>query len=261
MLNMSFNHLPSFSSIEPLNNITIHSILATYCSTVQTPLQLICTVVAPLRTFAALPHYYTKTTHYSKMAESSTEQSSAIPTTKEYYMGLALAAASKALENSEIPVGCVFVNPTTKKVIAVGSNKTNETRNGTRHAEMVAIDSALAKGISFKEFQGAELFVTCEPCIMCAAAISKMGISRVVFGCHNDRFGGNGSILNVHSDDCLAEGNTYTVEAGLMRDEAIEVFQNFYTTENRRGTLCLKGILGIQDIQGILVSQGITKLV
>jgi tRNA(Arg) A34 adenosine deaminase TadA len=58
------------------------------------------------------------------------------------------------------------------------------------------VKSDKSKGI----LSNCDLYVTCEPCIMCAAALSKLGIRKVYFGCHNDRFGGNGSILSVHSD-------------------------------------------------------------
>jgi tRNA-specific adenosine deaminase 2 len=68
---------------------------------------------------------------------------------------------------------------------------------------------------------------------MCAAAIAKMKIKRVFFGCGNDRFGGNGSILSVHSDP-NSVSHKYRVRSGLLKDEAVEVFQRFYETENRR---------------------------
>eukprot|EP00611_Tribonema_gayanum_P023921 TRINITY_DN5135_c0_g1_i2.p1 TRINITY_DN5135_c0_g1~~TRINITY_DN5135_c0_g1_i2.p1 ORF type:complete len:217 (-),score=26.78 TRINITY_DN5135_c0_g1_i2:2317-2871(-) len=126
------------------------------------------------------------------------------------HMAMALELAEAALQAGEVPVGCVIVQPggedahtspdrgaaaLSDEVVAVGHNETNMTCNATRHAELVAIDRALAEG---RSVTGCELFVTCEPCIMCAAALSQMGIGRVYFGCHNDRFGGCGSIVSVH---------------------------------------------------------------
>ena len=199
-----------------------------------------------------------------------------------YFMREALTMSQAALENGEIPVGCVIVESRAdgRVIIAAGSNQTNESRNGTRHAEIVAVESLYAAetsssvlsrstGHSKGMLSNCDLYVTCEPCIMCAAALSKLGIRKVYFGCHNDRFGGNGSILSVHSDayninsaeqiiisnsaeldsvDAVSNRvkdtyqspvssnsyHKYDVQAGLLRDEAIELFQHFYTSENRR---------------------------
>lgn len=148
-------------------------------------------------------------------------------------MDLALQQAEIALTSSEVPVGCVFVD-SEGEVIAAGHNETNMALNGTRHAELVAFNRAVyEKGISPERFIGSILYVTCEPCIMCAAALSKLKIKEVYFGCCNDRFGGNGSILSVHNDVSLV-GDKYEIHAGLRKDEAIAVFQRFYESENRR---------------------------
>ena len=151
------------------------------------------------------------------------------------WMKQALACGESALKRSEIPVGCVFVTADGMSILAQGSNMTNVTRNGTTHAEMNAINEAIANGVESSKFRNAELYVTCEPCIMCAAALSRLGVRRVVFGCANERFGGNGSILNVHKDaETLADYHAYEVESGVMGEEAIAMFQRFYVTENKR---------------------------
>mmetsp|Transcript_23231 Transcript_23231/g.39354 ORF Transcript_23231/g.39354 Transcript_23231/m.39354 type:complete len:106 (-) Transcript_23231:649-966(-) len=72
----------------------------------------------------------------------------------------------------------------------------------------------------------------CQPCIMCAGALSALGVRRVFFGCHNDRFGGNGSVLDIHKHS--SSHHTYVVAPGLMRDEAISLFRKFYDGENER---------------------------
>jgi tRNA-specific adenosine deaminase 2 len=161
---------------------------------------------------------------------------------ENYLMHEALSEAQAALEGNEVPVGCVFVDRSGQRIIARGANKTNASRNGTQHAEVVAISEAIAKGIAPSEFRDSQLFVTCEPCIMCAAALTKMGVRRVVFGCHNDRFGGNGSILSLQlapycrlSGKGGKAGRPYDVKSGVLLSQAVEVFQRFYTTENRRG--------------------------
>lgn len=155
-------------------------------------------------------------------------------TEKMVFMRAALEQAELALKGGEIPVGCVFVNEEDGSIVAAGHNATNETRNGTRHAELVAMDKLLfSAGKDAGVLSKCSLYVSCEPCIMCAAAISKVGIRKVYFGCHNDRFGGNGSILPIHSDKELSS-HQYEVVSGLMKDEAIELFQRFYESENRR---------------------------
>ena len=71
-------------------------------------------------------------------------------------------------------------------------------KQSTRHAELVVIDRIIAKG-QLELLKNCDLFVTCEPCIMCAAALRILGIKRVFYGCSNPRFGGNGSVESVHS--------------------------------------------------------------
>lgn len=163
------------------------------------------------------------------------------------FMALALEQAELSYVNGEIPVGCVFVDDVTKSVITSGHNKTNESRNGTKHAEIVAIEkyidglSSLVDGANQNDdgdssvaiLRNSSLYVTCEPCIMCAALLGKIGVKKVYFGCMNDRFGGNGSILSVHNNTELS-AHSYEAVSGLLKDRCIEIFQRFYESENRR---------------------------
>ena len=152
------------------------------------------------------------------------------------FMRLALAEAEEAYEVGEIPVGCVLVRR--GEVIGKGQNRTNETRNGTRHCEMEAIDGVLigfsqnseerqSREAMARFWDEVDLYVTCEPCIMCASALSQLGIAKCYFGCRNDKFGGCGSILSLH------EGNFDIVE-GLREAEAVDLFRRFYDRENSR---------------------------
>jgi tRNA-specific adenosine deaminase 2 len=115
------------------------------------------------------------------------------------FMEAAFACAREALDAGEVPVGCVFVLD--GAVVARGRNRTNETRNATRHAELEAIDALLLAAAPDRRaglLRGATLYVTVEPCIMCAGALRHLGIARAVFGCRNDRFGGCGTVENIH---------------------------------------------------------------
>lgn len=158
------------------------------------------------------------------------------------FMKLAIDEAKHALERLEVPVGCVIVE--NNKVIASGSNRTNETRNATRHAEMEAIDALLLQwqqdGLSqsdiTKKFSDCVLYVTCEPCIMCAAALSFLGLKEIYYGCANDKFGGCGSILSLHvnnSEHSISSGaKGFKCIGGIMASEAISLFQTFYERGN-----------------------------
>ncbi|KAL8149398.1 tRNA-specific adenosine deaminase TAD2-like [Apium graveolens] len=160
-------------------------------------------------------------------------------------MKLAIEQAKLALNNLEVPVGCVIIED--EKVIAAGRNRTNETRNATRHAEMEAIDILLEQwqriGLSnadiAKRFSKCTLYVTCEPCIMCAAALSILGMKEVYYGCANDKFGGCGSILALHTSECgrstrdeVLRGTGFKCTGGIMASEAISMFRSFYEQGN-----------------------------
>jgi tRNA-specific adenosine deaminase 2 len=135
----------------------------------------------------------------------SEEENQRMQQIKMHFMYEALAMGKVAVEKGEIPVGCVIVESChsrgTNTIIARGSNQTNESRNGTRHAEIVAVESLFSsvnepsidesnmntqppisrvKGDKSKGIlSNCDLYVTCEPCIMCAAALSKLGIRKV----------------------------------------------------------------------------------
>ncbi|WOL01850.1 tRNA-specific adenosine deaminase 2 [Canna indica] len=163
---------------------------------------------------------------------------------KMRFMELALEQARFALENLEVPVGCVIVED--GKVISSGSNRTSETRNATRHAEMEAIDTLLEEwqmiGLDQLEvaeiFSRCDLYVTCEPCIMCTTALSILGIREVFYGCANDKFGGCGSVLSLHDSNSeklprgALRGKGFKCTGGLLSEEAVALFRSFYEQGN-----------------------------
>lgn len=154
------------------------------------------------------------------------------------FMKLALEQAKLALDSLEVPVGCVIVED--GKVIASGRNRTTETRNATRHAEMEAIDFLLEQwkksGLSPLEvserFSKCVLYVTCEPCIMCAAALSFLGIKEAYYGCANDKFGGCGSILSLHTCAGVAQKKSFKCVGGIMASDAVSLLRSFYEQGN-----------------------------
>lgn len=141
----------------------------------------------------------------------------------------------EALAHSEVPVGCVFVRK--NSIIARARNRTNELRNASRHAELEAIDLILADKELTPEptrypLEDTVLYVTVEPCIMCACALRQLGIKEVFYGCENDKFGGCGSVLGVNASVKHPVHPSYQATAGYLRDEAIMILRRFYVTEN-----------------------------
>jgi len=154
----------------------------------------------------------------------------------DMWMAEALLMAEEALASNEVPVGCVFVKKGT--IIAKARNRTNELRNATRHAELEAIDEILsdprlANGVDKYPLRDTALYVTVEPCIMCASALRQLGIQEVFYGCDNDRFGGCGSVLGVNEQLGHPKHPSYSANGGLRREEAILLLRRFYMTENQ----------------------------
>ena len=151
-------------------------------------------------------------------------------------MMLAIEQGNAALEAGEVPVGCVIAMPGSDGsdlVVAEGHNLTNAAKDGSRHAELVAIDKLLlgdAGAFAVEDFARCDLFVTCEPCIMCAAAIAMVGIRRVYFGCRNPRFGGCGSVLAIHGSACCH--TSYEVHPGISEDTGVALLRSFYERPN-----------------------------
>lgn len=154
--------------------------------------------------------------------------------TDEEWMAEALVLARAGLEADECPVGCIVVDADGERV-ASGHNETNLTCNATAHAELVAAARLRAER-GLEDLRGATVYVTVEPCVMCAAALALLRVSRVVFGCHNPRFGGCGSVLRVNEDGAAGSGRAdvaaYPVRAGVRAADAVALLQRFYERDN-----------------------------
>lgn len=145
------------------------------------------------------------------------------------YMSLSLFIGYKALLINETPVACLIKDEVTDKILSIGYNFTNISLNGTQHAELIAVKRLIDDpSINFKNLV---LYVTVEPCIMCASFLRQCGIGKVIYGCGNDRFGGNGTVLSIHLDKNLLD-DPYPSFGGIMRTEGIQLLRNFYIQEN-----------------------------
>ena len=137
-------------------------------------------------------------------------------------MEAAFELAREALGAGEVPVGCVLVTEE-GLVVGKGRNTVNETKNATRHAEINAIDMVEDAGRG-DLYPKLSVFVNVEPCIMCAAALAKLNIPKITFGCSNDKFGGCGG-----TGEPVFKGE---VQGGVRRDEAVALLKGFYDQEN-----------------------------
>ncbi|OVF11406.1 putative tRNA(Adenine34) deaminase [Clavispora lusitaniae] len=166
------------------------------------------------------------------------------------YMAVATFVAYRAFANGETPVACVFVHEPSQTILAFGCNDTNRSLNGTRHAEFMAIDKILQENHLLNSspekvaafFSQVVLYVTVEPCVMCASALRHVGIKKVYFGAANDRFGGNGTVIKVQEND------SYLSFGGIMRVEAVHLLRNFYVQENE--TAPVPKLKKNRDIEG-----------
>ena len=141
----------------------------------------------------------------------------------EFYMREALSEAKKALALGEVPIGCVVV--LNDRIIGRGHNVRESEGDPTAHAEMVALRCA-AKSIGDWRLDGATIYVTMEPCIMCTAAIIMARVERIVYATKNDKFGACGTVWNLPDDPAF--GNHPVVKGGVLENEAKEILDIFF---------------------------------
>lgn len=141
--------------------------------------------------------------------------------TDEYFMKMAFQEAELAMEKDEVPIGCVIVS--NSRVIAKSHNLTETLNDVTAHAEMQAITSA-ANYLGGKYLQNCTLYVTLEPCVMCAGALSWSQITKVVIGARDEQRGFINKGLSLHPKT--------EVVTGIMEDECSEIVKSFF--KNKR---------------------------
>lgn len=146
------------------------------------------------------------------------------------FMKRALVLASEALAAQEVPVGCVFT--LNGNIVAESRNSVNITHNPTRHAEINCIDKILEyckdNQINYVTyFENIVVYVTVEPCIMCASALNNLNIKEVIYGCANDRFGGK-TVLDVNT----FYDRGYKLTGNVLADEAMGLLKQFYKGAN-----------------------------
>ena len=141
----------------------------------------------------------------------------------ERFMREALLEAEKALAAGEVPIGAVMVRD--GEIIARGNNLRNTAKNPLRHAEIDVINEA-AGIVGDWRLEDCTLYVTVEPCPMCAGAIVQARIPKVIFGTRNSKAGCSGSVLDVLHEPKL--NHQVETEEGILQEECAEIMRRFF---------------------------------
>jgi tRNA(adenine34) deaminase len=164
-----------------------------------------------------------------KAAEATlAAESISLPEDDERYMRLALDLAAQAAASGEVPVGAVVVG--NGEVLGRGSNSRESTGDPTAHAEVLALRAAAARSGSWR-LSGATLYVTLEPCPMCAGALVAARVSRVVFGTHDPKAGSCGTLYNLCADPRL--NHELAVTRGVLNLECSQALSLWFEARRR----------------------------
>ena len=143
----------------------------------------------------------------------------------DYFMGQALRQALKAYEAEEVPIGAVVVRE--GKIIARAANQVETLRDTTAHAEMLAITQA-EEAVGDWRLTDCDLYVTKEPCPMCAGALVHARLRRVIFGCHDARGGAAGGLINILQMPGL--NHRCEVTGGVLAEESGRILKEFFSS-------------------------------
>lgn len=143
-----------------------------------------------------------------------------------YFMQAALEEARIAASKDEVPIGAVIVKD--GKIIARAHNIKESTNDSTAHAEMLAIQKA-SDFLGTWRLTDCDIYVTIEPCVMCAGAISHARIKRIIYGAEDQRFGGCKSLYNIPEDQRL--NHRSTIVRGIYEEEALDLLRIFFAQQ------------------------------
>lgn len=141
----------------------------------------------------------------------------------EKYMKQALKLAKRAFDLGEVPIGCVIVQ--NGKVIGRGYNRRNTDKTVLAHAEISAIKKACRKINDFR-LEDCVMYVTLEPCPMCAGAIVQARIPKLIYGCENNKAGSAGTIINVL--DTPGFNHSVEIKGGMLADKCSDILKEFF---------------------------------
>lgn len=145
------------------------------------------------------------------------------------YMQIALAEAGKAYQQAEVPIGAVVV--CNGRVVGRGFNRREQTQDPTSHAEMIALREAASEEGSWR-LEECELYVTLEPCPMCAGAILQSRLKRLVFAARDPKAGAVESLYQLLDDDRF--NHQVEVVGGILEEEAAQLLKEFFRELRQR---------------------------
>jgi len=141
----------------------------------------------------------------------------------ERYMGVAIESAKIAEDNGDVPIGAVVVRE--GQIIAKAYNQREQLQDPTAHAEIIALTQAAAS-VENWHLDGCTIYVTLEPCCMCAGALVLSRMDRLVYGCRDPKAGACGSLYNIVADERL--NHRLEVTSGVLESECSELLQSFF---------------------------------
>jgi tRNA(adenine34) deaminase len=177
--------------------------------------------------FVTTPHY---NRDISAPAGEPRPAAAGVAAADERHMRLALEEAARALEHDDVPVGAVVVGPA-GEVIAAGHNERERRQDPSAHAELIAIREA-ARALGSWRLLDTTLYVTLEPCAMCAGAIVLARIPRVVYGTTDPKAGAAGSVLDVLAEPRL--NHRPAVTSGVLAPECAALLVEFFAARRRQ---------------------------
>ena len=154
-----------------------------------------------------------------------------MPADDEQWMQVALEEARRAESHGDVPVGAVVVGPDGLE-LARGENRREADEDPTAHAEIVAVRAA-ARARGHWRLDGCTLFVTLEPCAMCAGALVNARVSRLVFGALDPKAGSVVSLYDIGQTSRL--NHRFTVTSSVLANDSVALLQGFFTTLRARG--------------------------
>jgi tRNA(adenine34) deaminase len=149
----------------------------------------------------------------------------------DHYMRLALDEAHQTGITKDVPVGAIVV-AANGDVIGTGRNRREADGDPTAHAEIVALRAA-SRAVGLWRLDGATLYVTLEPCAMCAGALVNARVSRLVYGCYDPKAGAVHSLFRIGTDERL--NHRFDVTQGVLATECVEVLRAFFADLRARG--------------------------
>jgi tRNA(adenine34) deaminase len=149
----------------------------------------------------------------------------------EQFMRVAIDQAKVAEENGDVPIGAVIIHK--NQIIAKAYNQREQLKDPTAHAEIIALTQAAA-ALENWHLNGCTMYVTLEPCPMCAGALVLSRMDRLVYGCDDPKTGAVKSLYNIVTDERL--NHRLEVVSGVLADECSELLQQFFQKRREKNT-------------------------